>query len=127
MLVEAEAEAEADAGTDAEVVMEVDEDMSVVESDMISGARKDGVPAVLERSESSMRMGSVSSEGGLRLPAAASRWAYEKCETPKSVILTVRRSSDQRRFAGLMSRWMIPWLWTWGAEQRCVYAGSVDG
>ena len=73
-----------------------------------SGARKEGVPALLVRSESSSRMGSCGSLSP-SLPAAASRCAYEKWETPKSPIFTCRRSSVHKRLAGLMSRWMMPW------------------
>ncbi len=67
---------------------EPEDDMgSFVCSKTTSGARKDGVPALLVRSLSSSNIGSCGSLSP-SFPAAASRCAYEKCDTPKSPILT---------------------------------------
>ena len=81
-------------------------------SKITSGARNEGVPARRVKPDSSNRIGSYGSSFMSLPPAAASRWAYEKWDTPKSPILTCRRSSVQRRLAGFMSRWMIPWWCT---------------
>ena len=72
-----------------------------------SGAKKAGLPAVLASSTSSAAAAAATAAGSPS--AAAARWlARLTWETPKSEIFT-RWCSSQSRFAGLMSRWMIPW------------------
>jgi hypothetical protein len=88
--------------------------MSVPKSKTTSGARKEGVPAVLQSSESSKRSCmsafksvvpvAAAAEPDLFLPDPARRCAADMWETPKSVIFTVRRSDVHMRLAGLMSR-----------------------
>lgn len=77
-----------------------------------SGAKKAGLPAVFRSALSSFSQFVSSSSGEARISAS------ETCETPKSEILTVEWSSVQRRLAGLMSRWMMPWKCT-GKRKLC--------
>ena len=94
----------------------------------ISGAKKAGVPAVFASSSSSsvsleLRELGVLLEAelvlvlvlvplestSLRLSVVWSRMMLvDARDTPKSEILTTS-SADMSRFAGLISRWMMPW------------------
>lgn len=69
-----------------------------------SGAKKAGDPSVFRRARSSV----MPTRPPTGLAALERASASDTCETPKSEILAVRLSCVHRRFAGLMSRWMIP-------------------
>lgn len=74
---------------------------------------KAGLPSVLRKARSSDAVvdGPRPSVIGESFEDVRFR-ALERWDTPKSEILTISRSRVQRRLAGLMSRWMMPWWWT---------------